>query len=198
MNILIVNPSLFSAEGDIIPEVKTIKQTMIYAMCLGFIANGHRVTLATAAEFKPVPEEKEYDFEVLFFKSALTGLFIPNALPLSFAFYKYLKNNHEKFDLVLCSEVFSIYSLFASLVCPSKTAIWQEMAFYQQRFKKIPSRCWYRIIIPLFMRQITCVIPRSEKARLFIGKYLKNVYLDGRLELSNNRALFAGKEYSEH
>ncbi|MDR0573203.1 MAG: hypothetical protein LBG96_04095 [Tannerella sp.] len=57
MNILVINPILYTAENLIIPEVKTIKETMIYGMCLGFMSNGHRVTLAASAEFKPVEEE---------------------------------------------------------------------------------------------------------------------------------------------
>ena len=51
MNILILNPILFTAEHNIIPKVKSIKDTMIYNMCLGFIQLGHNITLAAAEEY---------------------------------------------------------------------------------------------------------------------------------------------------
>jgi 1,2-diacylglycerol 3-alpha-glucosyltransferase len=65
MNILVLNTIFYTADRKKIPEVKSIKDTMIYGMCLGFVLNGHRVTLAGAEDYKPVVEEK-YDFEVLF------------------------------------------------------------------------------------------------------------------------------------
>ena len=189
MKVLVVSPVLVSAEHYVIPEIRTIKETMIYNLCLGFVANGHQVTLAAAAEFKPLQEEHGYACEVIFFKSALTGLFHPTILPLSFEFYKYLKTHHQSFDLVVSSEVFTFSSLFASLVCPSKTVIWQEMMYHQQKFKKLPSKFWHRVIIPLFMRRIKCVIPRSEKARIFIGKYMQRVSFES-VEHGINISLF--------
>ena len=175
MHILIVNPILFTSENYVVPEIHTIKETMIYNMCLGFIANGHQVTLAAAAEFKPVQEEKAYDFEVIFFKSVFVRLFLPAVLPISFDFYKYLKANHKKFDLIISSEVFAFTSLFASIICPAKTVIWQEMTIHQHKFKEIPSKFWYRVMVPLFMRRVKYVIPRSDRAYSFIRRYMKNV-----------------------
>ena len=175
MNILVINACLKSADYHKIPKLKTIKETMIYAMCLGFVANGHQVTLAAAEEYRPVVEEKDYDFEVLFFKSDFPRIFLPSVLQLSFAFYKFLKANHQKYDLVLSSEVFMFHSLLASILCPAKTVIWQELTVHQRRYKKIPSKFWHWVIVPLFMRKVRCVIARSEAARLFISKYMKNV-----------------------
>ena len=187
MKILVINPILFTSENYVIPENRTIKETMIYHLCLGFKTNGHQVTLAAADDFKPVPEEAEYDFEVLFFKSAMKKIFRPAVLPLSLDFYKYLKANHKRYDMIVSSEVFMITSLIASIICPSKTVIWQEMAYHQRLFKKIPSRLWHRVIVPLFFRRVRCVIPRSEKARLFIHQYMKNVtsdYVDHGINIS--------------
>ncbi len=178
MKILIVSPILISSEGCIIPEITTIKETMMYTMCMGFVENGHQVTLATAYEYQPVSEETGYVCEVLFFKSNLPRVFRPSVLQLSFSFYKYLRSNHHHFDLVVMSETFTIHTWFASIVCPSKTVIWQEMAFHQRKFKKIPSKLWHRVIVPLFIRRVKCVIPRSDKARSFIGKYFKNVSVE--------------------
>ena len=175
MKLLIVNPILFTSEKYVIPEIRTIKETMIYSMCMGFVTNGHQVTLAAAADFKPVPEEDEYDFEVLFFKSVLPRIFLPSVLPLSFDFYSYLKANHKKFDLVVCSEVFTFTALFASIICPSKTVIWQEMTLHPHKFFQIPSKFWHWVIVPLFIRSVRCVIPRSGRAYSFIRQYMKNV-----------------------
>ncbi|MDR2916074.1 MAG: glycosyltransferase [Tannerella sp.] len=174
MNILVINPVLYSAENRIIPEVKTIKETMIYSMCLGFVSNGHRVTLAASAEFKPV-EEEDYEIEVLFFKSQFVRLFPPALIPYSSGFYKFLKSDHHRFDMVLCSEVFTFPTLFASIICPSKTVIWQEMTVHQSIFRKMPSKFWHHVIIRLFIRKVRCVIPRSKRAYAFISRYMKNV-----------------------
>ena len=53
MNILILNPILYTAERNIIPNVDSIKDTMIYNMCIGFVALGHNITLCAAEEFRP-------------------------------------------------------------------------------------------------------------------------------------------------
>ena len=174
MNILIVNSILFTSEKNVIPEVKSIKETLIYTMCMGFVTNGHQLTLAAAEDYRPVAKE-EYDFEILFFKSVFTGLFLPSVLPFSIDLYKYLRANHKKYDLVVSSDVFSFSSLFVSLVCQSKTVIWHEMKMHQKKFKMIPSKMWYNIVVPLFLRKVRCVIPRSQRARLFISQYMKNV-----------------------
>ena len=34
MKVLILNPILFTADNNVIPKVKSIKDTMIYNMCL--------------------------------------------------------------------------------------------------------------------------------------------------------------------
>lgn len=65
MKVLILNPILFTADNNVIPQVKSIKDTMIYNMCLGFKRLGHDVTLAAAEEYAPA-EKEAYDFEILF------------------------------------------------------------------------------------------------------------------------------------
>ena len=35
--ILIINPILYTAETNRIPKVSSIKDTMIYALCMGFV-----------------------------------------------------------------------------------------------------------------------------------------------------------------
>lgn len=65
MRILILNQILYTADNNTIPVVSSIKDTMIYNMCLGFVDAGHTVTLAAAEDYKPKAIEA-YDFEVRF------------------------------------------------------------------------------------------------------------------------------------
>lgn len=173
MKILVLNPIMYTPHRNIIPKVRSIKDTMMYNMCLGFKQNNHHITLAVAEEYKPTEIEK-YDFEVLFFKSNFTSLFLPSVIPFSIDLFFYLKKKQSTFDIIISSEVFSFQSLFASLLCPTKTIIWHEMAIHQRKMKKLPSKIWYNIIAPLFERK-SYVIPRSKPAYKFIHKYLKNV-----------------------
>ena len=63
MRILILNPILYTAESNAIPTVSSIKDTMIYNLCLGFKQLGHDITLAAAMEYQPCKKE-EYDFKI--------------------------------------------------------------------------------------------------------------------------------------
>lgn len=82
MKILILNPIMYTPHKNIIPKVKSIKDTMMYNMCLGFKQNNHHITLAVAEEYKPTEMEK-YDFEVLFLNQTSHHYF---SLPL-YLFY---------------------------------------------------------------------------------------------------------------
>ena len=55
MKVLIMNPILYTSETDQIPKVESIKDTMIYALCMGFLKNGDEPVLAAADAYKPVP-----------------------------------------------------------------------------------------------------------------------------------------------
>lgn len=174
MNILILNSILFTAENNVIPRVKSIKDTMIYGMCLGFKRLGHNVTLAAAAEY--MSENKEsYDFDVVFFPSALTKVFPPSVLPLSFNLMRFIKRYRKNYDLIVSSEIFSFNSLFSAILCPRRTVVWHELALHQSKFHQLPSKLWYNIVYPLFMRNAKCIIPRSKDARIFVNRYCKNV-----------------------
>ena len=76
MNILVINPILYTCEGWNIPQVKSIKDTMIYNMCRGFQSLGHKVTLCAAKEFMPSDSE-EYEFDVVWHKSYIRCLLPP-------------------------------------------------------------------------------------------------------------------------
>ena len=43
--VLVINPILYTAESNRIPKVDSIKDTMIYTLCLGFLEAGHEATL---------------------------------------------------------------------------------------------------------------------------------------------------------
>lgn len=173
MNILVLNPILFSGNQNSIPKVSSIKDTMIYNMCLAFVELGHNVTLLAIDDYRPTQTEN-YDFEILFFKNDCSK-FLPAALPCSFEIYKYIKKNSARFEMILSSEVFAFHSLFAAMIAPEKTVIWQELVAHQRKLKTIPSRIWHSVVVPLFFRKIRIVVGRSERAIEFISKYMKNV-----------------------
>lgn len=171
MKILILNFILYTADNNIIPKVKSIKDTMIYNMCLGFKQLGHEVTLGAAEDFKPT-EKENYDFDVIFFKTDYKRVFPPSVLPYSCQLKKYLKQNQEHFDLVISSEVFSFISLCAARICPQKTIVWQELTQHQNKFHKLPSRLWHNWVARFCMRKTKIVVPRSEFAYRFIRRYM--------------------------
>lgn len=174
MKILILNLILYTADHNRIPKVTSIKDTMIYNMCVGFKQSGHQVTLIAAQEYKPAGEES-YDFDIIFVKSAFTKIFPPAVLPYCPELWNYLRKNKAGFDLIISSEVFALASLFAALICPRKTIIWHELTVHQQKFHQLPSRLWHHTIVPLCFRKIVSVVPRSQAAFEFISRYLKNV-----------------------
>ena len=65
MKILVVNPILFSGNGNVLPKVDTIKDTMIYNMCLGFKSLGHHVTLLAVEDYKRINDEKYYFLRII-------------------------------------------------------------------------------------------------------------------------------------
>lgn len=175
MNILILNSILYTPDGEgNIPRVQTIKDTMIYGMCLGFLHLGHNVTLAALEDYKPIGKEY-YEFSVLFFKSDYKNVFKTSVLPYSSEMKQYLKRHHKDFDIIISSEVFQFQSLYAARICPQKTMIWQELTTHQNKFHKMPSKFWYNVVARFFMRNVRYVVPRSRKAAEFIRRYMSNV-----------------------
>lgn len=174
MNILVLNAILCTAEKGVIPHVKTIKDTMIYNMCLGFRRLGHSVTLVAAADYRPEKDES-YDFEVLFLESRYKKLLKPDLLPYLPGLSGYLKREGRRFDMVVSSEAFSLLTLDAARVCPEKLLVWQEMNVHQQKFHRIPSLVWHYGFVRLFCRNVCAVAARSESARQFIRPFFKRV-----------------------
>lgn len=170
MNILVINPVLYTSNKGIIPQVKTIKDTMIYSMCLGLKNTGNDVTLLAIDDYMPT-EPETYDFDVLWFKANCKRV-LKDALPLSVAMLKWIRRNHCRYDMVLASETFMFHSLLCAIVCPDKTLIWQELNVHQRKFHQLPSKFWHNVIVPLFMRRIKVVVGRSASARDFISRYM--------------------------
>lgn len=172
MKILVLNAILYTADGGRIPKVSTIKDTMIYGMCMGFKRLGHEVTLVAAADYRPQGQGETYDFEVLFFDTACPKLFPPSVLPYLPGLNRFLRDHASEFELVLASETFSLLTLSAARICPEKTLIWQELTGHQRKFHELPSRFWHSVVAKYGMNKVFAVVPRSKPAYEFIRRYM--------------------------
>lgn len=173
MKIIVINPILFTPEKGVIPRVQTIKETMIYDLCMAYHRAGHEVTLIAAADY--APEKKvAYEIEVVFLKSICHRVFQPSVFPFMPGVWNYLHKRRNDVDMVLTSEIFSTPSLMAALIMPRKTVIWQELGAHNRKMKTLPSRFWYNFVARFLMRRVW-VIPRSYVARRFICRYMPRV-----------------------
>lgn len=170
--VLVINPILYTAERNEIPKVSSIKDTMIYALCLGFLQEGHEVTLIAAEDYRPLQEE-EYDFPVIWMRTIWRRVFLPRCFPYMPQLRKYLKE-HREFELILSSEVFATWSYTAVRLYPRKTLVWHELAKHNRMLHQIPSKVWYRFVAGICMRKAR-VVPRSEEAAAFVRQYLPDV-----------------------
>lgn len=170
--VLVINPILYTAETNLIPRVDSIKDTMIYAMCLGFLRAGHEVTLIAAEDYRPVREER-YDFPVLWFHTVCRRLFMPRCFPCMPGIRGYLKG-HREYDIIVTSEAFATWSYTAARVAPEKTIIWHELAAYNHMLHQIPAKLWYHVVARFLMRRAR-VAPRSEQAGVFIRQFMPRV-----------------------
>lgn len=173
MKILIMNPILYTAETDHIPRVDSIKDTMIYALCEGFIQNGDEPVLIAADDYKPEIEE-DYPFEIIWMPCFFRMVFKPRCLPCLKGLGKYLRRHKQEYDYIISSEVFSMLTLTGSLYARKKLVIWHELGAHNNILKKVPSKIWYHIIARIFFRNVP-VIPRSEKARRFVSQFCNKV-----------------------
>lgn len=171
-SILIINPILYTAETNRIPRVDSIKDTMIYSLCEGFIQNGHDVTLIAAQDYAPVQKEN-YPFGVIFMKTVWHRVFMPRCVPYMPKLRSYLRR-HREYDLVISSEIFAPWSYTAARVCPEKTIVWHELAAHNNMLHRIPSVIWYNVVARFLMRKVK-VVPRSEAAAVFIGHFMRSV-----------------------
>lgn len=182
MKIAVINPILYTCETPFIKKVNSIKDSMIYNLCLEFKRQGYEPVLIAAKDYEPCPKE-DYDFDVVFLETKFKKIFMPNCFPYLSGLRKYLKNND--FDEIISGEVFSISSLVVSVFFKKKTIIWHELAKHNNILKKMPSKFWYNVIAKVFFHD-TRIVARSENARIFISKYCNNVssqYIDHGVDL---------------
>lgn len=180
MNILILNPILYTPEyhGGKVPKIATIKHTMIYNYCLGFMEQGHKVTLIASEEYKPT-DDTSFQFDIIFLKNSVKEKIkkFPNGFPYLAGLYSYLKRNKDLFDVIISSENFTYNSLVAAIVCHEKLIIWQEVGQHVPALHNIPSKVWHNTIARVFYRNVL-VVPRSEIAQNFIKQYCPKVSVD--------------------
>lgn len=174
MNILIINPMVYTAplKGAPIPRQESITDTLICNLCRGFVRNGHQVTLIASAEYRPTRDEK-FDFEIIYLENTIARYIakFPHGLPVLKGLGKYLKQNRDRYDLVISSELFTFHSITAARICPDKLVVLQEFGHHHQFFHRIPSRIWHNALVRLFIRKRVLVIPRSSIARRFVRQY---------------------------
>lgn len=171
MKILIVNPIIYTSETKNISRAKSIKDTMIYDLCLAFLQNGDEVTLATAEDFKPTQTE-EYPFEVIWMKTRLKSICPVNSLPYCPEIKRIAKST--AFDCIITSEVFSLNSLMLSMHSRKNLIVWHELGKHNKIFHGIASRFWYGVIARLCFKN-TLIVSRSPQAKKFISQYCRNV-----------------------
>lgn len=173
MKVLIMNPILYTSETDQIPKVSSIKDTMIYTMCKGFIENGDEPVLVAADVYRPTENEK-YPFPVIWLSCRLPRICKPRCLPWLKGLSTYLKKYGNEFDYIISSEAFSLLTLDGVIHVRRKMIIWHELGAHNNILCKIPSKIWYNIVVRGFMKDVP-VVPRSDRAAQFIRNYSKNV-----------------------
>lgn len=173
MNVLIVNPIPYTSESENVRRAASIKDTMIYSLCLAFQNKGHRVTLFLAEPYKPTGEE-EYPFDVIWGKCRFSRLFKVHRIPDMPSLGKYISRHINEIDLIITSEIFALHSLTSVIRGRRKTIIWHELAKHNAMMCKIPSRIWYNIVAGSAMKN-TLIVPRSEAAAEFAGRYCSKI-----------------------
>ncbi len=172
MRILVLNPILFTPDNGRIPEVKSIRDTLMHNMCCGFLSLGHDVTLAAASPYRPTQDET-YDFDVRFFDTC-GGSSLDQYLPFSPSMARYIWRTRHDYDMILSSEAFQFHTLWAAIAAMRKTLCWHESSYMPHRFHKLPARFWYNVITPLSPLRRMLAVGRSRAARAFISRYMSN------------------------
>ena len=181
--VVVINPILYTCETSNIKKVDSIKDSMIYNLCLEFKKNGIEPVLIAAKDYEPIKKEK-YDFNIVFLETKMKKIFLPNCFPFLRKLTKTI--NEIKPDFIISGEVFSINSLIVSAKFKKNTIIWHELAKHNNIFKKIPSKIWYNIVCKIFFKD-TRIVARSKNAQDFISKYCNNVselYIDHGVDIN--------------
>ncbi len=174
MRILIVNLMLFTSENGLITRRKTNIDCMIYNFARGFVENGHTVTLCASEEYRTL-EEETLPFKVIYFKSKFPRIFLPRLIPYPKDLRTFVKENVDKYDMVISNEIFQLSTLLIADICKEKLVIWQELSLHNKFFFKIPSKIWYNWVVTLSPLKKALVVSRSDRAKEFIRQYCDNV-----------------------
>ena len=170
MKILIINAILYTAESSHIQRQETIKDTMIYDLCLAFHEEGHTVELLAGEPWRP-PQDESYPFRIIWGKCAFPHIFLPHRLPCVLETADIVREGN--YDLIISSEVFSINTFLAYREARERVLAWHELSKHNALFKQIPSRIWYNVVAKRLMRNLR-VVARSTEARTFISAYCPN------------------------
>lgn len=171
MKVLIINPIVYTSETKNIKKVESIKDTMIYDLCLAYMESGIDITLAAAEEFKPINCD-DIPFNVIWMKSYFKKIFTPHNIPFNIGVMKIIKDGN--FDYIISSEAFSLDSVMARLVQKNKLIVWQELAKHNKMMMQIVSKTWYNIVAKFIFKDVL-IVARSREAKEFISKYCNNV-----------------------
>ncbi len=174
MNILIVNPIMYSCENKrTVPKVKSVKDTLLCNLCNEFSKQRYQVTLYTNNIYKPLYNE-EYPYKVIWDEPIHKSIFLAACFPYLKSFREFLINNKNNYDFIISSEVFQWTSLICAIYAKDKSLIWHETARHNRILKTIPSRFWYNFIARTIFSNVL-VVPRSREAYTFVSKYCKKV-----------------------
>ena len=184
MKVLIANLILFTSETRQIKKVESIKETMIYNLCLAFKNEGHDVTLLAAEDYKPTQNE-EYPFNIIWAKSKYKKVFMPCVFPYCPETKKIAKDDY---DLIISSEVISMSSLMLAKRAKDHTIIWQELSSHNKICNGLVSKFWYNIIAKIYFKDVV-IVPRSNQAREFISQFCNKV-VDETIDHGVNSEIF--------
>lgn len=171
MKLLIVNPIMYTSEGETVERLPSIKDTMMYDLCLAFLKLGIDVTLFAGEPYKPVKAE-EYPFKIIWAECKYKKIFKPHAIPYCPEIKKVIKAT--SYDLIISSEVLSLNTFILSQRAADRLIIWHELAHHHKIAKQIPSKIWYGVVARLFMRK-PLIVARSNEAKEFISRFCPNV-----------------------
>jgi len=171
MKVLFVNPVMFSSETKKVQRRNNIEDTMAFGLCKAFEENGYDITLYTCSSYEPL-DKLTYPFKIIFEKPTFPFLFHPTIIPRLPKLKGFLKKS--KFDLIICSEAFSLATYTCVKQCPEKTIVWQEMASYQHTLYQLPAKYWYNFIVKDKYKNVK-IVARSQKAKEFISQFSNNV-----------------------
>lgn len=183
MKILFVNPIIYTSETKKIKRRQSIEDTMSFGLCKAFAENGYDITLYACSSYEPLEKQKEYPFNIIFEKPTFSLVFPANVIPRLPKLKHFLENN--SFDLIICSEAFSLTTYTCVKQCPEKTIVWQEMATYQHAFHQLPAKFWYKHIVKNKYKNVK-IVARSQKAKDFISQFsdnVSNIIIDHGVEL---------------